>query len=161
MSSVKLNHVRQFLTISIQFNGVAVNHAFSLVLVNSIKEIVVREEINIDQPVVGYVILFHLHYRLHLVIKDSDPVLVPDIFVHEEIRAYFSYYLKRHSAIIIPVGFRINDLLAFNQIASNQPTNQNKKQSLANHKTLIFCLLKLKIAGKIAVFILPLLSQTC
>ena len=157
MSSVKLNHVREFLTIAIQFNGVAVNHAFSLVLVNSIKEIVVGEEINIDQPVVGYIILFHLCYRLHVVVKDSDPVLVPDIFIHQEIRAYFSYNLKCHSPIIIPVGFRINDLLPFHQIASNQPTNQNKKQSLAKHKTLIFCLLKLKIAGKIAVFILPVM----
>jgi hypothetical protein len=40
----------------------------------------------------------------------------------------------------------------------NEPRYQNanqKKQSLAKHKTLIFCSLKLKIADKIPAFILP------
>src|ERR1043165_6455492 len=67
MGGVELNYIRQFFTIPIEFDGVAVNHALSLVLVNSIKKIVVWEEINIDQPVAWDVILLHLRYRLHVV----------------------------------------------------------------------------------------------
>ena len=70
-----------------------------------------------------------------------------------------AYHLKIHSTIIVFVGIGINDSLRVKNIANSQHTNQNKNHWLAKHNTLIFCALKLKIAGKIAVFILRLMPR--
>jgi hypothetical protein len=51
--------------------------------------------------------------------------------------------------------------LGLESIRNYQNANRYKKQSPAKHKTLIFCLLKLNIAAKIAAFILVQVPQPC
>jgi hypothetical protein len=83
------------------------------------------------------------------------------IFIYEVVAMDLPNYFKIHAPAIFFVWFRINNLLCFKGTAANQDTDQRKKQPLANHKSLIFCLLKLKIAGKIPFFILGMMPWYC
>jgi hypothetical protein len=68
-------------------------------------------------------------------------------------------HLEIHSTIVVFVGLGVNDSLSMKHIPNSQHTSQNKNRW--PHNTLIFCVLKLKIAGKIAVFILRSLPRCC
>jgi hypothetical protein len=60
---------------------------------------------------VGDISLFYLRDRPHIIVKDSDPIFVADIFINKKIAAYLSNHFKIHASRIIFVGFRVNNFL--------------------------------------------------
>ena len=77
----------------------------------------IREEIHIDHPViVGQKIQFALPYRLHIIIKQTDPAAGPGIFVDQEIAVDFSDDLEIKVPGIIIILFGINDFLGIGRL---------------------------------------------
>ncbi len=111
MCRIQLGDLRGFLSISINFYRITIDHTFFLVFIDHIGEVVVRKKVGVDQPVAWHIVLLFPAHLLHFIIVDSYVVFIPYVFINEKITRDLSNNFKINPPAIVTVRLGIHNFL--------------------------------------------------